>query len=362
VLPIASAVLGPGLLVVALAVVAPLSKWRPPLALLLAIAAVGLGLARGVLLPADGLGLPGLLGLGPETWGLLAWGAYGGLAAAAGGLWVPGPPALRAVLSGAMIGELGAAASLARSARTRDGAARLALAAAGGAMLGGVGDPALLALGERLGPHTWVLAPLSLLMVVVAWPTRALVHEARQGSRAVTVVSVAVAAGAVVWPGSVPALLALGALAMGALALRRGARVEERRAELLGSVMAPALWTFGSVVVVLVACAAGLSGVAAQGLEEVAVGLGVRLGPALGGLAALAAALVDGPAAGLFSTAVIDRGLELRGVDLGLSLGLGAAAGGLGPLVIAGGLRAGWWRWLLQVLAALAVVLLLAAG
>jgi hypothetical protein len=110
------------------------------------------------------------------------------------------------------------------------------------------------------------------------------------------------------------------------------------------------LWVGASVVLVLLATAAGLPEVAAWALESAQELPGVLAGPLLGGLALVCAALVDGPAAGLFLDATFARALELQLPGGAQYAALGAAVGGLGPLVIAGGLRAGWWRWLLTAL------------
>jgi hypothetical protein len=46
---------------------------------------------------------------------------------------------------------------------------------------------------------------------------------------------------------------------------------------------------------------------------------------------------------------LLDRAMSLNIDGARLALTAGLAVGGLGPLVVAGALRAGWKRWFLQV-------------
>jgi len=344
---------GVGAPLILLAVVGPWRRRRAVVALVLGLLAVGGAMVAGVLVPGDLVALPGLMGLSGGVGALLAWGAFGGLAAAAGGLRLPGPAVLVAAVSGALLGELGAAAALAAVARDRQGAARLSLAAMGGALLGRIGDPALVLLGDRLPGGPLALAPLAVGMILIAAPRREHLQPGA-GSWAVTVVAGATALAAVLLPTQTALVLGLGAAAMGGVAaLRQGPRLLSDPA-LLG----PLLWTAGGGLLALVATAGGIPGLAAQGIEEIVENLGHGFLPAAAGVSALLSALLDGPTASLLLTATLDRCLFIRGDSLALAVAAGAAAGGLGPLVVSGGLRAGALRWLLQVLLALAWVAL----
>lgn len=348
VLPIAKVALAVAAPLLLLALVAPVARLRPLVAVGVGVAAVIGGLVGGVLVPTDLVALPALVGLGPDVAALLAWGLFGGLAAIAGGLRLPGPPIVGAFLAGAMMGELGAAAALASSAKDRDGAARLALAAMGGAMVGRIGDPAVLVLATRVHTAAWTLVPLGLAMALIAAPRpRHVVPHA--GSVVVTAIAAVTALAATFVPGAAaPALLA-GAVVLGVIALRHNGAALATNRELLGTAIGPPLWVLGGVLVVLVMTAGGAPQLAALGLEEIADQVGPLLLPGVAAIGALAAALFDGAAAGLLLAAIDDRALFYRDDGLALAAMTGAAAGGLGPLVIAGGLRAGWWRWLLQV-------------
>lgn len=352
--PIGQAVLLASLPLLGLALVGPFSRLRPQAAMIVALLAVAGGLGLGLLLPTDLWRLPDLVGLRTEVLLLLAWGLYGGLASLAGGLRLPGPPLVGAFLAGASMGELGAAAALAGAARDRAGAARLALAAMGGAMVGRVGDPAVLALAGRVDSRTWALVPLGLAMALVAAPRREHLREHPPGSAPVTAVTALVALAAVAFPAWALVALGLGILALAGIAIAARLRGGARDPEALARVLAPSLWTLGSVVLALVATAGGLPHVGAEGLALVVDQVGPVLMP-VGTLgAALLAALLDGPAAGLLLAAFVDRAVWFRGDGLALVVMTGAAVGGLGPLVVVGGLRAGLWRWAVQV--ALAVV------
>ena len=99
---------------------------------------------------------------------------------------------------GAGLGEIPAAAILSAGAKTPKGAARLALAAAGGGLIGRVGDPALLILA---GDHPTLLAglvPLGIACALVARPSSDDLVLAEDGNRARTVVVFLVAVAAVV--------------------------------------------------------------------------------------------------------------------------------------------------------------------
>lgn len=228
-------------------------------------------------------------------------------------------------------------------------------------MLGRIGDPALLAMGGRLpgqvGEHDLplqlALLPLALGMVAVAAPTRESVDE-DGGSVVVTIVAAVVALGATFLPGLAPGILALGALIMAGLALRARGAALVREGEQVGRALGPLLWTFGSVSLVVLATAGGGPELAAQGLEEVQEQLRPVMFPLFGAGAALLSALFGGEAAGLLGTAFVDRALSLRIEQLPAAIAVGCAAGGLGPLAVAGGLRAGLWRWAVQVVLAIA--------
>jgi hypothetical protein len=254
-----------------------------------------------------------------------------------------------AFLAGAAMGELGAAAALAGAARDRAGAARLALAAMGGAMIGRVGDPAVLVLAARVDSRAWALVPLGLAMALVAAPRRDHLRPHAAGSLPVTGVTAVVALIGAFAPTLLGPALGVGVLALAGLALARRGAAQTLDGEALGRLLGPTLWTLGSVVLALVATAAGLPLVAAEGLAQVMDQVGPVLMPLGVAVAASLSALIDGPAAGLLLAAFVDRAAFYRGDGLALVAMLGAAVGGLGPLVVAGALRAGLLRWLAQV-------------
>ncbi|MFT4979949.1 MAG: hypothetical protein ACI8S6_005861, partial [Myxococcota bacterium] len=153
-------------------VAGPLGRGRRGLWALLAllIASYVGGLAVGALQPLDPLWLPQWTGLQSSALLLILWAAYGATAAAAGGAKMPGTPLFGAVLTGAVLGELAAAAVLTAGSTDRRSAARLALAASAGGLLGRVGDPAMLLLAAREPEMMFMLAPLAILCVLVLFP------------------------------------------------------------------------------------------------------------------------------------------------------------------------------------------------
>lgn len=309
---------------------------------------------------SDAWMLPSYTGLARPSAMLVTWAAWGvALWAAERRPSIPGPPIVTAPLMGALVGSLPAAALLSRAARDRKAAARLALAAAAGGMVGRVGNPALLVLGLREPWVAWGLAPLAAACLAVAAPRRgdlvpgegdsaasAALHESAPsavapGDPRLSAVAVAVALVALLPGGALWALVGGVALTVG-LGLRRWRRIDSE----------PLLWAIASVGLVLLAVAGGAADMVAWGLEELQLQAAQWMPAVLGAGGAVLAALTGGPASALFSVAVLDRALSLRVVGAPVALAAGLAAGGLGPLVVSGGLRAGWSRWLVQVLLA----------
>lgn len=325
-----------GVLLAALALVG-WSRHRPYLAWTLVSIAVAVEAWLGVLVPQDLLHLPAWTGLGRECLLLPLAAVYGLAARAAGRPWLPPWPAMAvAPILGALLGEVPAAAILSSGATDRKAAARLALGAAAGGLVGRLGDPALLLLGERAPSLAWQLLPTAGVALVLAGPRRGDLALAG-GDRRVTAVAAATALLALI-PGLAPWALLAGGAALGGIAWKKGQK-EPPAGELA--------WVAASVVLVLGAVAGGLSELTASSLEwldglwgHLPAGLMV----ALSGLAAL---LVDGPAVALYGASVMDRALSFSDPLSTLrAVAVGAALGGLGPLVAAGAVRAGIGRLL----------------
>lgn len=314
----------------ALLLLAPSARLRGYAPLLVSVA-VTAGLVLGFLIPADLLHLPAWTGLQLESAAIVCWVLYGLAARRAPRPWLPGPPVLTAWLAGALFGELAGAALVAAPAKDRGQAARLAMAAAAGGLVGRVGDPTLLALGDRV-QTSWLL-PLSAMLLLLARPTGPVEPG---GSRGVTALGLGVAVGTALLTAWSPLVLLGGAVVL--LGLGRGALAWREL-----------LWGLSSVALALVAAIAGVWEAAAESAEWLASNWG-SLPLGLVALAAgLGSFLIDGPAAGLSSAALLDRAMDLSSPGVPVALAVGAAVGGAGPLVMAGAFRAGWRRWLLGV-------------
>ena len=337
-------------------------RWRGPSALIALLVCVGLGLGTGVLGVSDLGTLPLHTGLGSELLVLIGWALVAALLPAAGRPQLPKgwPPMVLAMGLGALLGELGAAAVLGAAATSRSAAARLALAAAGGAMVGRVGDPALLVLGPRLGVEAIWLLPVGLLCAMVAWPMRGDLQVDEPATPAehpdacsdpswsVTAVAVVVGLAAQVPQLAAPALFA-GALGLGFL----GRRHLKERARVSVPVHVVAV-----AGLVLVLAAAGAPALIGQGLEAIRFDYAPQM-PALGYLTgALASLGLDSAGGGLFAAALLDATPTLDDSGLRVAMGAGAAVSGIGPLVLAGAVRQGWTMWALQIFVAGAVLLL----
>jgi hypothetical protein len=318
-------------------------RWRVIGGAVIVLAAVITASVLGVVALADLWVLPLHTGLRDALGLLLLWAVFGGLARTTGPLAIPGPPLLVAAGMGAMLGEIPAAAILSAGAKDKGAAGRLALAAAGGGMIGRVGDPALLLFGGRDPSLVAFLAPLGVLCVLVAGPKRGDLLGAGAGGvkRVVFIAAVAIAA---VFPDLTLPALGAGIVVFAWLSRARRGPID----------LASMSWTLMAAVLVLIAIAGGTPEHAARGLELIGEDLGAWLLPGMAVSAALLSALTDGVAGSLFGLAVLDRAMSLRIDGVGTALATGCAVGGIGPLVAAGALRAGWRRWLLTV--AIAVV------
>jgi hypothetical protein len=313
-------------------------SFRAWVALGVAIVAFGVGISLDILVFSDLWTLPAATGLGDSLVLLGLWSILGATVRLGGPLSLKGPPVVVAMLAGALLGELPAAALLSAGARSPAGAARLALAAAAGGMVGRVGDPALLLLGGDEPMILLQLLPLAIVLGVMAAPRQDDLPqtEASFGPRLWLLCAVAAAAAVPGWTH-----WAVGAGILGSLFLGR-----QRLREID---LKPVVWVGSAAALGVIAVAGGAPELGATGLERIGEELG-EWGPiGLSLAAALLAALTDGTAASICVVGLLDRAMSLNIDGARLALTAGLAVGGLGPLVVAGALRAGWKRWFLQV-------------
>lgn len=302
------------------------------------VAAYGGGLAVGALQPLDPVYLPGWTGMGASAGLLVLWAAYGAVARAAGGARMPGTPLFGAVLSGAVLGELAAAALVAAGASDQKSAARLALAASAGGLLGRVGDPAMLLLAERDPDMLFVLAPMALLCILILLPGGPL--EAPKGRWSVSAVGAATALGAVLLGPHAWIALLLGMVGLAALAGRAGLKEIDWQLPVKTALI-------GGLIIS--AAAGGIPELIAEGLEFAQRLTGAALKPLVAAVSALAAAALDSTGAALLADATLDRARSLTTSGVAASMAAGIAVGSVGPLLVAGALREGWKLWLAQI-------------
>jgi hypothetical protein len=221
--------------------------------------------------------------------------------------------------------------------------ARLALGAAAGGLLGRMGDPALL-IAEGGGVTLAHCAPLALVALIAARPRRGDLDGTQAGSKIITAVAVVAALLALV-----PALRLVavfgGVLVLAGLAGRR----------LKAASPGPLLWVAAGAVLVLMATAGGAPALLGVGLEAVQNAFMSLVVPTLLIGGALASTVAGSGPAALFAHALLERSQALHVHGAHLALTIGVAAGGVGPLLVARALGAGWPRWLLQVGLILAV-------
>ena len=282
--------------------------------------------------------LPTGLGMGSSLVLMVLWIVYGAVARTLGPVAIPGPAWVTAMLLGAGIGEIPAAAILSSGARTPKGAAKLALAAAGGGLIGRVGDPAMLILLEGHPSAMLSIAPLG---IVLAWMARPDAEDLIQAGavdarRMALVLGIGLVAAV---PGLTVGALVLGIIGMGLAAQGRKGHVE------LG-VLA---WQIAALILAILAVAGGAPEQAATGLELFVETLHWWASPLLVAIAALLSALSDGSAMAIVCQAIVDRSMALDAQYLAVPMAVGVAVGGLAPLIAAGALKAGWKLWLIQV-------------
>jgi len=282
--------------------------------------------------------LPTGLGMGSSLVLMVLWIVYGAVARTLGPVAIPGPAWLTAILLGAGIGEIPAAAILSAGARTPRGAAKLALAAAGGGLVGRLGDPAMLILLEG---HPTAMLSIAPLGFVLAWIARPDVDDLIQPDAAdPRRMALVLGIGAVA---AIPGLT-LGALVFGIIAMGLAAQGRKGHVEL--GVLA---WQITALMLAVLAVAGGAPEQAATGLELIVETLGWWASPLLVGISALLSALSDGTAMAILCQGIVDRAMSLDAQHLVAPMAVGVAVGGLAPLIAAGALKAGWKLWLLQV-------------
>ena len=316
-------------------------RWRLPAAAVIVVGGISAGVGFGVLAFSDLWIVPTGLGMNEPLLLLALWCVFGSLARTAGPLSIPGPPWLVAMCMGATLGEVPAAAILSAGARSPQGAARLALAAAGGGLVGRLGDPAVLMLSDGHPMVLAWLAPLGVLCAVLARPSQDDVVSPETGNRSRTYLVAGVAVLALV-PG-----LALWALIVGIAGLAVLAGDRRGHVDLVNPV-----WQIAAVLMAMLAIVGGLAEQIATGLEKIAELADWMGPPALALAAAVSAALTDGTAMAVLGTGVLDRAASIQSTDLRVALAAGVAVGGLAPLIAAGSVKAGLRLWALQVVLA----------
>lgn len=314
------------------------TRWRLLGGVVTVLVAIGLAFGLGVMGFSDLWVVPVGLGMTQPLILLCLWIVFGAVARTAGPLDIPGPPLMVSMLMGATLGEVPAAAILGASARDAKGGARLAMAAAGGGMIGRVGDPAMLVFSESRPDILMFMAPLGLLCALLARPRREDLIQGDHQNRVRTLLVAAVALIALV-PGLALYAIVGGIIGLGVLSSDRRGPIE----------VGGSLWNLGAVVLGIIAVIGG-------GVEQVAVGIewaqelgGAWGAPVLTLATALLTALTDGTAMSVVGQGVLDRALSLDAPGAVPAMAAGIAVGGLAPLIAARALRAGWKLWLGQV-------------
>ncbi|MBO84655.1 MAG: hypothetical protein CL927_04800 [Deltaproteobacteria bacterium] len=292
--------------------------------LALSCAAIGAGLFRQVLIPADLTRLPALADLELELFTLFAWAMFAATAASAG--WRESSR-FAPFAYGMLLGELGGAILAIREVSDPSVRARRVVAASAGALLGRVGDPGLWLLnGGQLSLGVCALVGCSAVVgLVVAAPPRVFDGAAR---RPMPVLAVGVGVWALSW---VPSMQLPGVL-LGSLALWWHHRQPLHTQ--------PVARVIGLSVAVVVAVMAGLGEAWAEAVEARLVVYEAVVPAWIWAHGALSGLLLGSDGGGLMGRAVLDRALAVRDPLAPVAWGLGAAVAGMAPYLVTGTL----WR------------------
>ena len=297
------------------------ARWRLPLAAVAVAVAFAVAGSKGIVMLEDLWVLPLGIGMTDQLILLLLWCLLGSAARAVGPLTVPGPVWLTPMLMGAGMGEVPAAVMLSATAKTPKGAARLALTAAAGALVGRLGDLrcwCCSGASDGLAGHR----PLGLALVVLVRPRSEDVHAwdgrvSVQHAALLAVILAAMVPGVTLWA----ILVGIGLFVYWS---REGQRPLDwpRR---------PGRWRPW--------CSPSSPLEAALRSRLQSVWRSPRASRGLGRARprramAVLAALTDGLAMAVFAQGVIDRAMSLDAHVLAAPMAVGAAVGGLGPLVL----------------------------
>jgi hypothetical protein len=335
--PMMFGLLASSLPLVALGVVSPI-RWRLPAAVVVVAGAVLAGSHLGILGFTDLWKLPIGVGMTDTLVLTVLWLIFGVVSRAVGPIAVFGPPWVTAMVMGAVLGEVPAAAILSGGAKTPGGAARLALSAAGGGMIGRMGDPAMLMLMDGHTDAMLAIAPLGVFLAWLMRPAAEDLVKPSEASRLRLGLLIGVALIAAI-PGLTASALIAGILGLGLMAQARRCPLD----------LAGPAWQLLAAIGALIAVAGGTPELAAQGLELVTELLDWWAPPLMVLATAILTALTDATAMSLVATAIVERAMSLDQTLVVAPLAVGVSVGGLAPLVAAGALRAGLKLWLLQV-------------
>ncbi len=293
--------------------------------------------------------IPGYVDLIDMSALLILWVFFSQLLATVG-FRPPGPPILSSALCGATMGVLASAILLPSMAKDKDAAARLVLASAGGALIGRIGDPAILLLSEQEPSLAYALIPLGVVFVLIAGPKADDIIPSDDLPLSPVVLAFSVILLTFIFPEFSFWILSAGILGLLPFA---GLRFFNPQLWLAS------IWTLGICLLVVASTAGGLPELMAWGLEDVQINNSAWILPGLGFIGLLGSTLIDPNGAALFIHAFFDRALDLNINGAVFVFCAGAAAGGFQHLIIAGVFRRAFYRWCLQMLAAVVFILIL---
>jgi len=287
---------------------------------------------------------------------LFAWSVLAALVFAVGGVRGLGSPVSGAFMGGLAFGGLASGLSLAHHHNEPNAKARIVLAASAAAVAGPLGTECALLFDTQMDFLSAVGLAL-LLAIIGAWPAGMTAKMERVGDPLALVLALAVFVAAWFFPDIALAVAAIGLLVIAAAkrALDERAAVKTTPPERAGRFT----WWVCVVVVMLLLTPAGVLGFTLEGLPEMQRYVG-RWSPELvGGVALLWGALGSALPLALFGEQLLQLDPTAFNDEVWRVVIAASAVGTGGIALILCGketVRAGWRRWLLQILVLVAAV------
>jgi hypothetical protein len=284
---------------------------------------VGSALYWQVILPSDLLTLHKSIDLGLPILTLIAWVYYGELIRINGGLNWKRSHQFLPVICGALMGEIAATALLAPQAKSGSARVRVVLGTMAGSLLSPIGDANILLLAENIPNLQFYMIPLGLIGIILANPKSDDLKVSKNGLISPYIAFIPVLLLSFLPEYTLYILLECIVL----LSLFSWKRVK-------GVSHETALWMAILAAMIMISTAGGFPELVGLACEDIQLNYFMELPLILALSGVLSGIVVDGSISSIFTTAVMDRALDLTDPRFYFALSSGFALGGVFPLII----------------------------